>query len=158
MNICRLEKFDPEFSVWNRMKRLTTMLALLISMSALGEDGVEDPVAKANSDVQAGRYMFLSWYNGWTRHDVWGIGAVMAAYSNGAVDCGGRSVRLVPVYDSHADMRAPKWNQTKAYVQSYNHAVLKLLEANGITCDFELIDETRLTRRLSGRRWRELYC
>lgn len=110
-------------------------------MSVLAQEPDVDPVARASHDVQSNEYVFLTWYNGWTRHDVWGVGAVMASYLSGSVECDGRTVRLVPIYDSHADMRPPKQTETKAYAKSYNLTVLKLLQANDVKCNFVLIHE-----------------
>lgn len=114
---------------------------LLMPMSVLAQEPDIDPMTRATQDVQADDYVFLTWYNGWTRHDVWGVGAVRASYMNGSVECGDRTVKLEPIYDSHADRRPPGQNETKAYAKSYNLTVLELLQSNGVKCDFVLIDE-----------------
>jgi hypothetical protein len=122
------------------MTRRIALLALLALGTAQAQGPDADPKVRAHRDVQAGQYVFLTWYNGWTRHDVWGVGPVLASYSAGTVDCDGRLAPLVPIYDSHADEHEPKANETKAYAKAYNLTVLKLLENDGVNCDFVLIE------------------
>ena len=79
---------------------------------------------------------FLSWYNGWGTHSVWGAGAVQASYRNATVQCGGKQVPVAPIYDSHSNDGPPKENQTRAYAEVKNRALLSKFEQQGVACSF----------------------
>ena len=82
---------------------------------------------------------FLSWYDGWSTHTVWGIGKVSGSYSDLHVMCGSSPVAIRAVYDTHTDTKPPTSIQTQEFARSRNIAVLKNLEANGRTCSFQLL-------------------
>lgn len=106
---------------------------------AVGTDNSGPEVLAANraeQDVASGTYTFLTWHNGSKRHDVWGVGTIFAAASAGTVKCGDRSITVTPVYDTKADHRYPKTEQTKVFAKAYNRTVLELLETRGVSCEF----------------------
>ncbi len=91
---------------------------------------------RAEQDVASGTYTFLTWHDGSTKHDVWGIGSVYATASSGTVKCSDRTVTLTPIYNTHSDIYDPKTEQTKVYAKAYNRAVLEKLKARGVSCEF----------------------
>ena len=81
---------------------------------------------------------FLSWYNGWTVHTVWGIGQVSGSYLGATIKCGGTLVPIRAVYDTHADRDPPKPEQVESYVKAVNLALLGSIEAIAGKCEFWL--------------------
>jgi hypothetical protein len=81
---------------------------------------------------------FLSWYNGWGTHSVWGAGRVAGSYENAAVKCGNAQIKVKAIYDSHASAdRPPTEKQTSAFARSHNVALVRELTSKGIQCAFE---------------------
>ena len=99
------------------------------------EEDRETAGSRALREVEAGKYSFLAWYNGWGRLDAWGIGAIQSA------KCGDRDVSIQYVYDTHLVAEDPKYDETVEYVESYNSTVLTLLERKGVECSFEYYRE-----------------
>jgi hypothetical protein len=85
-----------------------------------------------------GRQEFLSWYNGWGTHTVWGIGKVEGAYFGTSVQCGTLLVPVRAVYDTHREHSPPTAIQSKDYVASSNIRLLRALESNGSKCSFNM--------------------
>ena len=85
---------------------------------------------------QSGAEQFLSWYDGWGTHTVWGAGTVQASYRDAKVKCGGKMVAVVPIYDTHSYEGPPKENQTREYAERMNKSLLKQFEKNGVMCSF----------------------
>ena len=81
---------------------------------------------------------FLSWYNGWGVHTVWGAGKVSGSYLKAHVKCGDTLIPVRAILDTHEGDGSPlRPNQTAAYVSSQNVALLRALEASGNTCTFQ---------------------
>jgi hypothetical protein len=83
-----------------------------------------------------GRQEFLSWYNGWGTHTVWGIGKVEGAYFGTSVQCGTFLVPVRAVYDTHREHKPPTATQSRDYVTSSNLRLLRALKATGNECSF----------------------
>src|SRR5947207_15318227 len=56
----------------------------------------------ANASGTEAEDRFVSWYNGWGSHQVWGVGRVAGSYENAFVECDGKQIKVVPIYDIHA--------------------------------------------------------
>ena len=99
-----------------------------------------DPVtvarAQAIDDFESGRFEFLSWYNGWSNHNVWGIGEVSALAAENFAHCGDLVVSARPIYDSHTDIVGPRVDQTREYAETYNLTMRGLIERDGTLCTF----------------------
>ena len=95
----------------------------------------------ADQDVASGRHVFLAWYNGWDEYTIWGIGKVSTAVATGAVSCGGESVPVQIIFDTHVVIAEPTPVQTSEYAETYNLEVLRLLRSKGIECQFGILGE-----------------
>ncbi|MEB1528159.1 hypothetical protein [Xanthomonas sp. WHRI 7945] len=82
---------------------------------------------------------FLSWYNGWTIHTIWGIGKIYGSYFGTTVKCGNVTIPVHPIYDTHQHSTPPTAKQTSEYAASANSALLHALDADGTKCAFQLI-------------------
>jgi sulfur carrier protein ThiS len=71
---------------------------------------------------------------------VWGVGRIQAPSNDGVAICGGKTVSIVPSYDTHADLKAPLPFQTEEFATAYNNEILRLLRLQGIRCSFELVE------------------
>jgi hypothetical protein len=80
---------------------------------------------------------FLSWYNGWGSHRVWGAGQVTGSYEDAFVECGGKQIKVVPIYDTHASRLPPMPEQSSTFARSHNVASAKALATKGIKCAFQ---------------------
>jgi hypothetical protein len=81
---------------------------------------------------------FLSWYNGWGSHQVWGVGRVVgSSYANASVKCGETEIKVVPIYDSHSATQPPNQKQSSAFASSHNVALAQELAKKGVQCAFE---------------------
>ena len=80
---------------------------------------------------------FLSWYNGWGSHRVWGAGRVAGSYENAFVECGGKQIKVIPIYDTHASRQAPTSEQSSGFARSHNVALAKALATKGDKCAFQ---------------------
>lgn len=85
---------------------------------------------------------FLSWYDGWGIHTIWGIGKITGSYSSATVQCGSKVVRVQPVYDTHSDIAEPTATQTREYVEAANLLLLRGLLENGNKCAFQLLPQS----------------
>lgn len=83
---------------------------------------------------------FLSWYNGWTVHTVWGIGKIYGGYSGTTVECGTVTIPVRPIYDTHQHSTPPTAKQTSEYAASANSALLHALDADETKCTLQLIN------------------
>ncbi|QJR13483.1 hypothetical protein DSM104440_00267 [Usitatibacter palustris] len=79
---------------------------------------------------------FLSWYDGWGTHEIWGGGKINASYSGASVKCGSLRVSVTPIYDTHADGQPPTKSQTSDFAKVHNSKVLEQLRSRGLKCDF----------------------
>jgi hypothetical protein len=82
---------------------------------------------------------FLSWYDGWGTHTVWGIGKVHGSYAGTAIICGKGGVPVAAIYDTHADHNEPSVGQGADFARRANRQLLKRLEDARVTCTFELV-------------------
>jgi hypothetical protein len=81
---------------------------------------------------------FLSWYDGWGTHTVWGAGTVRGSYTGASVDCGRQTFPIRAIYDSHETDGGPvPAEQTSEYAKRHNIELLRSLEGQGIECAFE---------------------
>ncbi len=80
---------------------------------------------------------FLSWYNGWGSHRVWGVGRVAGSYENASVKCGKAQIKVVPIYDSHSARLPPNQKQSSAFARSHNVVLAKAFASKGVECAFE---------------------
>jgi hypothetical protein len=79
---------------------------------------------------------FLSWYDGWGTHTIWGIGKVFGNYSGAKVKCGTRLIPVRAVYDSH-EGDPPTADQKGEHLRVVNVALLHRIEAVAGRCIFE---------------------
>jgi hypothetical protein len=81
---------------------------------------------------------FLSWYNGWGSHHVWGMGRVPGSYENASVECGEKQIKVEAIYDMHASRGLPPTpKQSENFARSHNVAYAKVLATQGIKCEFQ---------------------
>jgi hypothetical protein len=67
-------------------KAVVIFVGLLIAQPAVAED----------------TQPFLSWYNGWGTHIIWGAGKVSGgSYDGTAVQCGDAQIKVKVIYDTH---------------------------------------------------------
>ena len=85
---------------------------------------------------------FLSWYDGWSTHTIWGIGNITGSYSSATVQCGSKVIRVQPVYDTHSDIAEPTATQTREYAEGANLLLLRALEESGDNCAFQLLPQS----------------
>jgi hypothetical protein len=80
---------------------------------------------------------FLSWYDGWGTHTVWGAGKISGSYKNTQANCGGILIPVRAIYDSHETDGAPlSREQSSDYAREHNSSVLEVLNGLGVECDF----------------------
>jgi len=84
---------------------------------------------------------FLSWYNGWTVHTVWGIGKVSGSYHGTSIQCGSSFIPVRAVYDTHLDKEPPTVNQSSEQVAAANIVLLRAIQSDGTKCAFLLIKQ-----------------
>jgi hypothetical protein len=81
---------------------------------------------------------FLSWYNGWGSHRVWGLGVVAGVSQNAFVKCGDKKIKVVAIYDTHTAFGVPPTQaQSRAFAASHNSALSRQLASQGLKCAFE---------------------
>ena len=81
---------------------------------------------------------FLSWYDGWGTHTVWGIGKVHGSFVGTVVICGEDSVPVTVIYDTHANHTEPRSDQSADFARRANRNLLKRFESAKSTCTFVL--------------------
>lgn len=81
-------------------------------------------------------YKFLSWYNGWGSHHVWGVGSVAGSYADASVKCSQVKIKVVPIYDTHSDSQPPDPKRLSAFARAHNVALAQELAKKGIRCVF----------------------
>lgn len=78
---------------------------------------------------------FLSWYDGWGTHTVWGVGKIQAGYAGVSIKCGSEVIPVRAVYDTHANLgEAPASSQSQAHAEAANVSLLHVVEARGDKC------------------------
>lgn len=82
---------------------------------------------------------FLSWYDGWGTHTVWGIGKVQGSYKETSVTCGGRPIPVTVIYDTHADHQKPRRDQSAESARHGNRRLLEQFREAKISCTFVLV-------------------
>ena len=105
------------------MRQITIGLLILASFSAAGQ-----------GEAQA----FLSWYDGWGTHTVWGGGKVSGSHNGTKVKCGNVFVPVRAILDTHeSDGNPLSPAQTAEHAKSVNVALLRSLEFRGYRCAFQ---------------------
>jgi hypothetical protein len=80
---------------------------------------------------------FLSWYDGWGTHTVWGAGTIAGSYNGARVNCGRLIVPVRAIHDSHETDGQPLLrDQTSEHAKVHNLELLHSLEGKGIKCAF----------------------
>ena len=105
------------------MKRIALALSLLLaSGTCLSQDEPQE---------------FLSWYDGWGTHTIWGAGKVSGSYRAAHVKCGDTLVRVRAIHDSHeTDGKPLSTAQTAEHARSKNIVLLRMLESKSEKCIF----------------------
>lgn len=81
---------------------------------------------------------FLSWYNGYGGHEVWGLGFLgFGSYDGAFVQCGSHRISVTPIYDTHVDRTLPSETQSQDFARKRNLALQRALEAEGTQCEFQ---------------------
>lgn len=81
---------------------------------------------------------FLSWYDGWGVHTVWGAGKISGSFGRAHVQCGDTLVPVRAIHDTHESDGSPlRPDQTAGYASAHNVALLRSLESSGPGCTFE---------------------
>jgi hypothetical protein len=80
---------------------------------------------------------FLSWYNGYGRHTVWGLGDVLGPYASATAKCGSSVIKVLAIYDTHRAQAPPTEDQSADYARTRNLELIRVLEHQGIGCRFE---------------------
>jgi|SRR6185295_6539944 len=102
--------------------RVLALLLAILSPLAFGQDKPQE---------------FLSWYDGWGTHTVWGAGTISGSYRDAHVKCGSTTVVVRAIFDTHESRGAPPDpNQTAEYARASNTALLKVFETRGDKCAF----------------------
>jgi hypothetical protein len=104
------------------MKKLLAISLIIIAVPALS----------ANQTPE-----FLSWYNGWGMHTVWGVGKLPGNYTGTTIKCGDALIRVRAVYDTHQDKVPPKAAQSSKYLEAVNLTLLDDLANKGNKCIFQ---------------------
>jgi hypothetical protein len=79
---------------------------------------------------------FLSWYDGWGTHTVWGIGKVQGSYVGTVVLCGKEAIPVAAIYDTHADHTEPRNDQGADFARRANRQLLERFRAAKVSCTF----------------------
>jgi hypothetical protein len=81
---------------------------------------------------------FLSWYNGWGTHTVWGLGETAGNYADAWVQCGKEKVKVEVIYDTHFPVISPPAeNQSQEFARRHNLGVAKDFQNKGVQCEFK---------------------
>jgi hypothetical protein len=103
-------------------KRVLALLLAIFSPLGFGQDKPQE---------------FLSWYDGWGTHTVWGAGTISGSYRDAHVNCGGTMVVVRAIFDTHESRGTPPSpNQTAEFAAASNTELLKVFEARGDKCAF----------------------
>ena len=81
---------------------------------------------------------FLSWYDGWGTHTVWGIGKVQGSFVGTVIICGVDRIPVAAIYDTHADHTKPQSDQSADFARRANRRLLEQFEGAKTTCTFVL--------------------
>jgi len=82
---------------------------------------------------------FLSWYDGWGTHTVWGIGKVHGSLVGTVIICGKESIPVAAIYDTHADHAEPRSDQTADFARRANRQVLARFKDAKTNCTFVVV-------------------
>ncbi len=93
-------------------------------------------------DIESNTYKFLTWYDGWGGHTVWGDGKVGACFTCGSVMCGSTKVEFTVSYDAHTRTADSKYPQEKEFATIYNSMLLAHFKQTEQGCSFELMPTT----------------
>jgi hypothetical protein len=109
-----------------KIKALALLLSLSLQQTASAEDVPEH---------------FMSWYDGWGTHTVWGIGKMASGgFSNAFVVCGGAQIAVKAIRDTHETSGDPAETESAEYAKENNLALLQKFEASGKKCKFKLVE------------------
>ncbi|WP_444909969.1 hypothetical protein [Microbulbifer sp. TRSA005] len=122
----------------HRVKSIV-LVAFLLSLLACSDLSTSSPDEQLAQDIKANSYSFLTWYDGWGGHTVWGIGKVGACFTCGKVICGTIKVDFIVTYDSHTRSADSKYPKDKDYATTYNSMLLSHFNNQELECDFEFI-------------------
>lgn len=115
---------------------------LLFSLLACSNVLIDSPEEEVARDIKLNTYSFLTWYDGWGGHTVWGVGKVGACFTCGSVMCGNTKVEFTVSYDTHTRTADSKYPQEKKFATTYNSMLLTHFKQTGQECYFELIPTT----------------
>jgi hypothetical protein len=105
------------------MKLVTAFLALAFASYAATEDRA---------------LRFLSWYDGWGSHCVWGLGEIGGTYTDAWVKCGEEKIKVQAIYDTHVPVRSqPTESQSQEVARRHNLALAEEFLKKGVRCEFK---------------------
>ena len=103
-------------------------------------------LSQASCSAPLEHQAFLSWYDGFGTHTVWGVGAVTGGYGTSQVKCGGVNIQVVPIHDTHENDGSPLLtNETVEYAKKENARLLGTLVSRGYKCKFDPIEPLHMT-------------
>ena len=109
-----------------------TARVLLVLITTLMGSGAFAASSGAGGETE--RQQFLSWYDGYFNHHVWGLGLQWGPYNGTFVHCGAQRVPVRAVYDTHTSRTPPTATQAKEYVSTVNVALVRSLQTQGLRC------------------------
>jgi len=118
---------------------------MLFSQLVFPSSSTNSPAEQLGRDVDSKEHTFLTWYNGWGQHSVWGVGKVGACFTCGSVTCGNTKITFTVTYDSHTRSGDSKYPQSQEYASEYNTNLLAYFKIQKQECSFEFISETDST-------------
>ncbi len=124
--------------------RLTfiALIGLPLLLLACSNYLVGSPEEQVAQDIESNTYSFLTWYDGWGSHTVWGVGKVGACFTCGSVMCGSTKVEFTVSYDTHTRTADSVYPQEKEFATTYNSMLLAHFKQTGQRCIFELMPTT----------------
>jgi hypothetical protein len=97
-------------------------------------------LALSSAHAQSENQEFLSWYDGWGTHTVWGAGKISGSYNRTQVKCGKIFVPVRPILDTHESDGEPlSPTQTADHAKALNMSLLRSLESRGDKCVFQTV-------------------
>ncbi|MFA0813688.1 hypothetical protein [Microbulbifer epialgicus] len=111
---------------------------MVISLAACSST-YSSPKKQAEQDISKQSYTFLTWYDGWAGHDIWGVGKVGACFDCGVVICGPTQVNFTVTFDLHTGTSHSKYPSSKEYATKYNSTILSYFQNQKGGCKFEVI-------------------
>lgn len=122
--------------------KFIALIGLPLSLLACSSFLVGSPEEEVAQDIESNTYSFLTWYDGWGGHTVWGVGKVGACFTCGSVMCGSTKVEFTVSYDAHTRTADSKYPQEKEFATTYNSMLLAHFKQIGQGCNFELMPTT----------------